>query len=69
MPLTFAQWTGLAVTFIVISGTDMDMVYAAPLGIFAGAIATFCMAMGEYNRPAGTAARIEIKLKRSKKTG
>ena len=69
MGFNFAQWTGLAVTFIVVSGTDMDMVYAVPLGLLSGAIATFCTALAEYNRPARSAARVEIKLKSSKKTG
>ena len=40
MPRTLAQWTGVAVTAIVVSGSDMDLLYAIPLGIFAGALAT-----------------------------
>jgi len=41
MPKTLAQWTGVAVTAIVVSGSDVDLLYAVPLGIFAGALATF----------------------------
>ena len=47
MPRTLAQWTGVAVTTIVVSGSDVDLLYAVPLGIFAGALATFFSALGE----------------------
>jgi hypothetical protein len=40
MPLNLAQWTGIAVTSIVVLGTDLDVVYAVPLGFMAGALAT-----------------------------
>ncbi len=46
MRLNLAQWTGIAVTTIVISGSDVDVVYAVPLGFFAGALATFISALG-----------------------
>ena len=45
MRFNLAQWTGIAVTTIVISGSDMDVVYAVPLGFFAGALATFISAL------------------------
>ena len=51
MPFNLAQWTGIAVTAIVVSGSDIDVVYAVPLGLFAGALATFCTALGERYRP------------------
>ena len=51
MPFNLAQWTGIAVTIIVVSGTDMDVVYAVPLGLFAGALATFFTALAERYRP------------------
>jgi len=56
MPVNFslAQWTGIAVTVIVVSGTDMDVVYAVPLGLFAGALATFFSALAEQYRPKGS---------------
>lgn len=41
MPKSIAQWTGLVVTSIVVLGCDMDVLYAVPLGIMAGAMATF----------------------------
>ena len=51
MPKSIAQWTGLVVTSIVVFGCDMDVVYAVPLGIVAGAMATFFMALAEnYER-------------------
>jgi hypothetical protein len=47
MPRTLAQITGLIVTTIVVLGCDMDVVYAMPLGMMAGALATFFAAMAE----------------------
>jgi hypothetical protein len=41
----------IAVTAIVVSGSDIDVVCAVPLGLFAGALATFCTALGERYRP------------------
>lgn len=32
-------------TAIVVAGSDMDMLYAVPLGMFAGALATFFSAL------------------------
>ena len=52
MPRTLAQWTGVAVTAIVVSGSDMDLLYAVPLGIFAGALATFFSSLAEAAVPA-----------------
>jgi hypothetical protein len=46
MRLNLAQWTGIAVTTIVVTGSDMDVLYAVPLGVFAGALATFLSAIG-----------------------
>jgi hypothetical protein len=45
MRLNLAQWTGLSVTAIVVAGSDMDMLYAVPLGMLAGALATFFSAL------------------------
>lgn len=47
MPTTLAQWTGIAVTSIVVLGTDTDVLFAVPLGLFAGALATFFSSMAE----------------------
>jgi hypothetical protein len=54
MQLNLAQWTGIAVTSIVVVGSDIDVLYAVPLGIFAGALATFFAALGSnaMERPA-----------------
>jgi hypothetical protein len=47
MNMRLAQITGMAVTTIVVFGTDLDVMYAVPLGIFAGALAMFFAALGE----------------------
>ncbi len=47
MNMRLAQVTGIAVTSIVVFGTDLDVVYAVPLGIFAGTLAMFFAALGE----------------------
>jgi hypothetical protein len=52
MPRTLAQWTGVAVTAIVVCGSDMDLLFAVPLGIFAGALATFFSSIAEAAVPA-----------------
>lgn len=68
---TLAQWTGIAVTSIVVLGTDMDVVYAVPLGIFAGALATFFAGIAnarlEQRKPA--LPRVTPKPAPSKKFG
>jgi len=62
MPRTLAQWTGVAVTAIVVSGSDTDLVYAVPLGILAGALATFFSSLAEYAVPAVRPARIAVRV-------
>lgn len=47
MPYTIGQWTGLAVTSIVVLGCDMDVAYAMPLGIMAGALATLFVELAD----------------------
>ncbi len=47
MNMRLAQITGIAVTSIVVFGTDLDVMYAVPLGIFAGMLATYFAALGE----------------------
>ena len=47
MPKSIAQLTGMLVTAIVTFGTDIDTTYAVLLGLFAGALATFFVALGE----------------------
>ncbi len=47
MPFNLAQWTGIAVTVIVISGSDVDVAYAVPLGLLAGVVAMFFYSVAE----------------------
>jgi hypothetical protein len=48
MPKSVAQITGLLVTTIVVFGTDVDVFFAVPLGIMAGALATAFVAASEF---------------------
>jgi hypothetical protein len=48
----FAQITGMIVTSIVVFGTDTDVLLAVPLGILAGGLATFFVALSDYRDPA-----------------
>jgi hypothetical protein len=52
MPKNVAQWTGLAVTAIIVFGCDVDVIYAMPLGILAGAVATFFISLDDARRRA-----------------
>jgi hypothetical protein len=52
MPKNIAQWTGLTVTAVVVLGCDTSVFYAMPLGIFAGALATFFVSVAESNMAA-----------------
>jgi len=47
LPKSTAQLTGVLVTAIVAFGTDLDVYYAMPLGIFAGALALFFVSVSE----------------------
>jgi hypothetical protein len=59
MPKHIGQWTGIAVTAIVVLGCDMDVVYAVPLGIMAGALATFFVSLADARALARVTARIK----------
>jgi hypothetical protein len=48
MPRNVAQLTGMVVTAIIVFGTDLDVYYAMPLGLFAGALATLFVALADY---------------------
>ncbi|MEJ0028238.1 MAG: hypothetical protein WDN01_19610 [Rhizomicrobium sp.] len=50
MPRTVAQLAGMIVTSIVVFGTDVDVFTALPLGIVAGALATFFVALSDEKR-------------------
>jgi hypothetical protein len=47
MPKSVAQLTGVIVCAIVTFGTDLDITYAMPLGILAGALAIFFVSVAE----------------------
>jgi hypothetical protein len=47
MPKTIAQWAGITVTGIVVLGCDTSLFYAVPLGVFAGALATFFASLAD----------------------
>jgi hypothetical protein len=55
--MNVAQLTGMVVTSIIVFGTDMDTLYAMPLGIMAGGLALFFVALAEYRLAAKTPAR------------
>ncbi|HUB84837.1 MAG TPA: hypothetical protein VL971_04040 [Rhizomicrobium sp.] len=59
MPKNVAQWTGLAVTAIVVLGCDVDVVYAVPLGVFAGALATFFVGLAEHKNKEPRPVRVK----------
>jgi hypothetical protein len=42
-----AQITGMIVTSIVVFGTDTDVLIAVPMGILAGALAMFFIALAD----------------------
>ena len=52
MPKNVGQWTGIVVTTIIVLGCDMDVLYAVPLGIFAGALATYFVTLAELREKA-----------------
>jgi hypothetical protein len=55
--MNVAQLTGMVVTSVIVFGTDMDTLYAMPLGIMAGAIAMFIVALAEYRQAEKVPAR------------
>jgi hypothetical protein len=72
MPTKLAQWTGIAVTAIVVLGSDMDVLYAVPLGLFAGALATYFSALAlkeEERRYAASAGIVFRDSSSSRKLG
>ena len=47
IPRSVAQLTGVLVTGIVAFGTDLEITYAVPLGVFAGALAMFFVSLSD----------------------
>jgi hypothetical protein len=52
LPRNIGQWTGMMVTTIIVLGCDMDVLYAMPLGIMAGALATFFVTLADQRETA-----------------
>ena len=52
VPRSVAQLAGMLVTGIVAFGTDLDVYYAVPLGVFAGALAIFFVSLSEAQNAA-----------------
>ena len=48
MPKTASQFSGMLVTAVIAFGTDMDVFYSVPLGVMAGALTIFFVALGEH---------------------
>ena len=50
MPRTLAQWVGIVVTTIVVLGARQDIALAVALGVMAGGLATFVVALDAQRR-------------------
>ncbi len=61
MPKNVAQFTGMAVTAIIVFGTDLDVFYAVPLGVMAGALATFFVALADWQAKSPQVALARIR--------
>ena len=59
LPKSVAQLTGVLVTAIVAFGTDIDVYYAVPLGVFAGALAIFFVSLSEAHEASKLAYRVK----------
>ena len=65
IPRSVAQLTGVLVTGIVTFGTDLDVTYAVPLGIVAGALAVFFVSLSEGRETVPSPYQIRLeRLKR-----
>jgi hypothetical protein len=58
MPKSVAQWTALAVTTIIVFGRDLDVVYALPMGMLAGTLATLFAMFDDQRRRLATLGRL-----------
>ncbi len=47
MPRNVGQFTGMIVTTIIAFGTDLDVYYAVPLGIFAASLSLLLVGLAE----------------------
>jgi len=64
LPKSVAQLTGVLVTAIVAFGTDMDVYYAVPLGVFAGALAIFFVSLSEAQQASQKAYPVKSRARR-----
>ena len=60
IPRSAAQLTGVLVTGIVTFGTDLDVTYAVPLGIAAGALAVFFVSLSEVRETVPSPYQIRL---------
>ena len=51
MPHTLAQWVGIVVTTITVLGARHDLALAVALGVMAGGLATFFVALDAERAP------------------
>jgi|GEM_PF-6605219 hypothetical protein len=58
-----AQLVGMLITALVVFGTDLDVLIAVPLGVMAGAIVTFALAIDE-RRQENKKNALELERKR-----
>ena len=61
MPRNVAQLTGMTVTAIIVFGTDMDVFWAVPFGIMAGALATYFIALADWAERSPALAVISLR--------
>ncbi|HEY2446679.1 MAG TPA: hypothetical protein VGI20_13170 [Rhizomicrobium sp.] len=47
MPRNVAQWTGIAVTTLVVLGRDLDVLTALPLGVLACVLSASLVTLGQ----------------------
>ena len=63
LPKSVAQLTGVLVTAIVAFGADIDVYYAMPLGVFAGATAIFFVSLSEMKRTVPVKSHVKSRAK------
>lgn len=58
--LNTAQWTAIAVTVLVVLGSDMDIFYALPIGFLAGVLATLFSAFATGRLSLSVIGRVRL---------
>jgi hypothetical protein len=64
MPQTVAQFIGVLVTVFVVFGSDLDVLYALPLGLLAGLMTTVFASLPGFVPRLRTAIRMRSILRR-----